>query len=99
MLTSYNERRKMGEYVTKPELEEALVDTKMELLERAVHDLSWPEMAELVHLVWLETKRRNPVGVNFYQPAFEATMNALDEIAVAEALHPTSDCGPTKAMI
>lgn len=56
--------------------------------------LTWEQMSDLVRAVWLETKRRNPLGVNAYQPMFQTTIDALDEIDEAERNNPTSEAGP-----
>jgi hypothetical protein len=56
--------------------------------------LTWEELADAVRAIWTEAKRRNPIGINLYSTPFAAASANLKEIAKAEAVHPTSECGP-----
>ena len=61
---------------------------------KIINAMSWHELARLVDAVKYEVKRRNPIGVNFYIPVLDGAVEALTEIADAEASHFTSECGP-----
>lgn len=64
-----------------------------------LESLTWEQMAAIIQMFWLETKRRNPIGVNLYGGFFSGLMNALSEIAEAEKDNPTCDAGPTKVSV
>lgn len=57
-------------------------------------EMSWEQMSGIVHSIWKEMKRRNPIGINMYAPAVKYASDLLDEIAEAEAEHATSEAGP-----
>jgi hypothetical protein len=49
-----------------------------------LESLTWEQMSTIVQMFWLETKRRNPIGVNAYKGVFSDLVSALSEIAEAE---------------
>jgi hypothetical protein len=57
-------------------------------------EMTWSQMSEIVHSVWVEMKRRNPIGINAYAPAVRRASDLLDEISEAEADNFTSETGP-----
>lgn len=61
---------------------------------RIISSMTWHELARHVDAVKHEAKRRNPIGINFYIPALDSAVQALTEIANAEDVHFTSECGP-----
>lgn len=54
-------------------------------------ELTWEQMAEIVHSIWVEMKERNPIGINMYAPTVKAASELLDEIAEGEKDNPTSE--------
>lgn len=54
-------------------------------------ELTWSQMSELVHSVWVEMKKRNPIGINAYAPAVKHAADLLDELSDAESDNPTCD--------
>lgn len=59
--------------------------------------LTYHEMAEIVDQIRIEVKRRNPIFVNAYIPAFQACICALDEISHGEFHNRTSESGPKES--
>lgn len=57
-------------------------------------EMTWSQMSEIVHSIWVEIKRRNPIGINMYAPVVKTAADLLDEIAEAEADHFTCEAGP-----
>lgn len=57
--------------------------------------MSFLEMADLINLIWLEMKRRNPIGINFYEPDMLRSVEAVKEIHYAELDNPTCEEGPS----
>lgn len=55
---------------------------------------TFKDLSTLVLNIWLEVKRRNPIGVNWYGSHFMATANALHEISEGEKSNPTCEEGP-----
>lgn len=55
---------------------------------------TFKDLSALVLNIWLEVKRRNPIGVNWYGSHFMVTANALQEISEGEKSNPTSENGP-----
>jgi hypothetical protein len=53
--------------------------------------LTWNELALVILNVWVEMKRRNPIGINMYGGALSGAYNAVKEIAEAELDNPTSE--------
>lgn len=58
-------------------------------------ELTWEQMSDIVRALWLEMKRRNPIGVNLYANAFGEVINILDSVGLAEEDNPTCEAGPT----
>ena len=56
--------------------------------------MTFAQLAEVVESVWLEVKRRNPIGVNFYYFPFSSASKNLREIGKAEKDNPTCEAGP-----
>lgn len=56
--------------------------------------MTFEQMSDIVRSLWLEVKRRNPIGVNFYKGQFAVAIAALDEIGEAEKENPTCEAGP-----
>lgn len=56
--------------------------------------LTWTQMSEIVHSIWVEMKKRNPIGINMYAPTVKAASYLLGEIAEGEADNFTSESGP-----
>lgn len=50
------------------------------------------EMGMLIWDIWIEVKRRNPIGVNFYGSYFADAVKVCCEIDAAELENPTCDC-------
>ena len=59
--------------------------------------MTFAQLAEVVESVWLEVKRRNPIGVNFYYFPFSSASKNLREIGKAEKDNPTCEAGPKQA--
>jgi hypothetical protein len=57
-------------------------------------EMTWEQLADVIRTVWWELKRRNPIGVNLYAPAFSGVINVLDEVEKAEREDPTCEAGP-----
>ena len=56
--------------------------------------MTFAELAGVIETVWLEVKRRNPIGVNFYIGGFAQAIHDLSEIDLAEKDNPTCEAGP-----
>ena len=61
--------------------------------------LTWAQMAETVHAIHTEMKRRNPIWINAYAGVVKHAAELLDEIAGAEADNFTSECGPKEPAV
>ena len=57
-------------------------------------NMTFSELAEVVESVWLEVKRRNPIGVNAYMSPFYVCRSLLRKIGLAEKGNPTCEAGP-----
>jgi hypothetical protein len=53
--------------------------------------LTWNELALVILNVWVEMKRRNPIGINMYGGLLAHAYEAVKEIAEAELDNPTSE--------
>jgi hypothetical protein len=56
--------------------------------------MSFDQMSDLVRSVWLELKRRNPIGVNMYAGAFAEVIRILNGVGEAEEVNATCEAGP-----
>ncbi len=56
--------------------------------------LTYAQMADIIRAIWLEVKRRNPIGVNAYARSMMSALESMTEIADAEADNFTSEHGP-----
>jgi hypothetical protein len=56
--------------------------------------MTFAQLVGVVESVWLEVKRRNPIGVNMYGGPFSAAAANLREIGKAEKSNPTCEAGP-----
>lgn len=78
-------------------MESVLAATGRRKLKIDYSKLTWMEMSEIVHHIWVEMKDRNPIGINCYAPAVNHAADLLNEIARAEADNFTSECGPKES--
>lgn len=56
--------------------------------------LTWNELADVIIGVWLEMRRRNPIGINMYSRPLMTAYHAVKEIAEAEKDNLTAEAGP-----
>lgn len=56
--------------------------------------MTFEQMAHRIQAIWLEMKRRNPIGINFYEGPFYEAQARLMEIHRAEQINPTCEAGP-----
>lgn len=56
--------------------------------------MTFAQMAEVIESVWLEMKRRNPIGINFYEQPFRIASASCKEIGLAEIDNPSCEAGP-----
>jgi hypothetical protein len=56
--------------------------------------MTFAQMAVLVQSIWVEMKRRNPIGINFYEGPFHLAIIHLVEIGLGEEHNPTCEAGP-----
>lgn len=61
--------------------------------------ITWKDMSDIVLSVHTEMKRRNPIGINFYDGYVKAAAEALKEISGGEQDNFTSEAGPKEPKV